>query len=311
MFLSMAQQLTTVETVTPDVPLPIQPYHIGPYLVMSDVLGLPNEQHFATYNGVRKYIRLMTVSNYINYTNLMCRLRAGRKLWAPCCDNDLLDYDRLYDCVIGVCEGEIMRLFKRIAVITHNGRHYYLEPTEVFGTLHTHIQQRNEKNRHQWLNEDEVHAQHLFRQIIAALAFCHCFGIMVRDLRLRKIVFTDNTHMTIRFGCPLTMYVCENIENDTLSDRHGCPAYVSPEVIAHPMTNPIVPAYSGTKADMWSAGVLFYVMIVGCYPFYDVKPSALYEKIRIGHFMIPLKIKCTLDARIIIHSLLRIDATKR
>ena len=46
-------------------------------------------------------------------------------------------------------------------------------------------------------------------------------------------------------------------EDDLLTDKHGCPAYVSPEILR---TNS---QYSGRAADMWGLGVMLYTMLVG------------------------------------------------
>ena len=70
-------------------------------------------------------------------------------------------------------------------------------------------------------------------------------------------------------------------EDDALSDKHGCPAYVSPEILNTTGT------YSGKAADVWSLGVMLYTLLVGRYPFHDSDPSALFSKIRRGQFCIP------------------------
>ena len=57
--------------------------------------------------------------------------------------------------------------------------------------------------------------------------------------------------------------VLEDYSDDLLSDKHGCPAYVSPEILR---TNT---RYSGRAADMWGLGVMLYTMLVGRY----VSPS--------------------------------------
>ena len=46
-------------------------------------------------------------------------------------------------------------------------------------------------------------------------------------------------------------------EDDLLTDKHGCPAYVSPEILR---TNS---QYSGRAADMWGLGVMLYTLLVG------------------------------------------------
>lgn len=45
-------------------------------------------------------------------------------------------------------------------------------------------------------------------------------------------------------------------EADLLHDKHGCPAYVAPEILS-------AAAYSGGHADMWGLGVILYTMLVG------------------------------------------------
>ena len=51
--------------------------------------------------------------------------------------------------------------------------------------------------------------------------------------------------------------VLEDEADDSLTDKHGCPAYVSPEILR---CNTV---YSGRAADMWGLGVMLYTMLVG------------------------------------------------
>lgn len=91
--------------------------------------------------------------------------------------------------------------------------------------------------------------------------------------------------------------------DDSLSDKHGCPAYVSPEILN------ASGSYSGKAADVWSLGVMLYTILVGRYPFHDVEPGSLFSKIRRGHFNVPDAL--TPRAKCLIRSLLRREPTER
>ena len=91
--------------------------------------------------------------------------------------------------------------------------------------------------------------------------------------------------------------------DDTLEDKHGCPAYVSPEILQ------ASGGYSGKAADVWSLGVMLYTMLVGRYPFHDTEPSVLFTKIRRGHFTIPDTISS--KAKCLIRSMMRREPTER
>ena len=82
---------------------------------------------------------------------------------------------------------------------------------------------------------------------------------------VQLIVGISNLCITIYFFCRNTLklesledaVVLENEEHDLLSDKHGCPAYVSPEILRRDAL------YSGRAADMWGLGVMLYTMLVG------------------------------------------------
>lgn len=91
--------------------------------------------------------------------------------------------------------------------------------------------------------------------------------------------------------------------DDRLEDKHGCPAYVSPELL-HSSGG-----FSGKLADIWSLGVMLYTMLVGRYPFQDIEPTVMFSKIRRGLFVVPDSL--SFKARCLIKSMLRQEPSQR
>ena len=91
--------------------------------------------------------------------------------------------------------------------------------------------------------------------------------------------------------------------SDLLTDKHGCPAYVSPEILSARH------GYSGRKADLWSLGVMIYTMLVGRYPFHDREPIILFDKICRVNYKIPDSVPAR--AKCLVRNLLRRDPTER
>ncbi|XP_019661691.2 tribbles homolog 3 isoform X1 [Ailuropoda melanoleuca] len=148
----------------------------------------------------------------------------------------------------------------------------------------------------------EPEAAALFRQMAAALAHCHQHGLVLRDLKLRRFVFTDHER---------TKLVLENLEDacvltgpdDSLWDKHACPAYVGPEILSSRAS------YSGKAADVWSLGVALFTMLAGHYPFQDSEPALLFGKIRRGAFALPEGLSA--PARCLVRCLLRREPAER
>ncbi|KAF2753471.1 Pkinase-domain-containing protein [Pseudovirgaria hyperparasitica] len=105
------------------------------------------------------------------------------------------------------------------------------------------------------LDEDE--AVYLFRQIIAALLYCHRINIHHRDLKPENILLDKNTHQIklVDFGMAALQPIGKH-----LSTPCGSPHYAAPEVIRSK-------SYDGGQADVWSCGVILFVMLAGYPPF--------------------------------------------
>ncbi|XP_019734905.1 tribbles homolog 2-like [Hippocampus comes] len=157
-------------------------------------------------------------------------------------------------------------------VIRPDGAYLFLPPHH--GDMHAYV--RSTKR----LGEEE--AGLLFAQMLEAVAHCHRSGVVLRDVKLRRFVFTDRFRTRVALLGLNDCVILQPGESDSLSDRHGCPAYVGPELLASGKAS-----YSGRAADVWSLGVSLYTMLMGRYPFQDTRPAALFAKIRRGAFSLP------------------------
>ena len=103
----------------------------------------------------------------------------------------------------------------------------------------------------------EIQVVHIFRQIIAALLYCHRINIHHRDLKPENILLDRDTMQIklVDFGMAALQPLGKK-----LTTPCGSPHYAAPEVIA---TKP----YDGGKADIWSCGVILYVLLAGIPPF--------------------------------------------
>ncbi|XP_008420187.1 tribbles homolog 1 [Poecilia reticulata] len=174
-------------------------------------------------------------------------------------------------------------------------RKAYVFLDKDFGDMHTLVKSCRRL--------DEEQARRLFRQVVLAVAHCHQAGIVLGDLKLRKFVFADEKRTHVRLESLEDCRILEDPNRDSMSDTHGCPAYVSPEILSG--STP----YSGRMADMWSLGVMLYTMLVGRYPFHDPDPATLFSKIRRGHCCLPEGLSP--KAKCLLQSLLRKEPSER
>lgn len=165
-----------------------------------------------------------------------------------------------------------------------------------YGDLHSYVRQKKRLK--------EAEACHLFKQVVEAVSHCHCNGVVLRDLKLRKFVFIDPEKTHLQLEGLEDACLLEDESNDKLTDKHGCPAYVSPEILTT-----VIESYSGKAADVWSLGVMLYTMIIGRYPFHDTEPSALFGKIRRGQYSLPDILSS--GAKCLIRNMLRRDPAHR
>lgn len=127
------------------------------------------------------------------------------------------------------------------------------------------------------LKEDE--ARKYFQQLINAVDYCHSRGVYHRDLKLENLLLDANGLLKVSdFG--LSALPQQVREDGLLHTTCGTPNYVAPEVINNR-------GYDGAKADLWSCGVILFIIMSGYLPFEDSNLMSLYKKIFKAEFTCP------------------------
>ena len=145
---------------------------------------------------------------------------------------------------------------------------FYL-PTEIMegGELFDRIVKKT------YYNEKE--ARDLILILINTIGYCHSKNIVHRDLKPENLLlagFEDDSHIKLAdfgFAIQTDGYV-------SLKTQCGTPGYVAPEILSTQLY--------GRSVDMWSIGVITYILLGGYPPFHDDNQKALFKKIKAGDF---------------------------
>ncbi|XP_059668302.1 CDPK-related kinase 7-like [Cornus florida] len=115
----------------------------------------------------------------------------------------------------------------------------------------------------------EEDAKAVMVQILSIVAYCHLEGVVHRDLKPENFLYTSKDENSplkaIDFG--LSDYVKPD---ERLNDIVGSAYYVAPEVLHR--------SY-GTEADMWSIGVIAYILLCGSRPFWARTESGIFRAV--------------------------------
>ncbi|GBG29706.1 Protein kinase, putative [Hondaea fermentalgiana] len=152
----------------------------------------------------------------------------------------------------------------------------------------------------------EADAQKLVRTIADAIKYCHDRGVVHRDLKPENILLTskddDDSIKIADFGFAKQY---DTSSDDALSTSCGTPGYVAPEILNGQKY--------GKEVDMWSFGVIIYILLCGYPPFHHENQRELFRQIRSANFKFDEEYwsEVSNSAKDLVSKLLIVDRTKR
>ncbi|KAK8542147.1 hypothetical protein V6N13_137281 [Hibiscus sabdariffa] len=118
----------------------------------------------------------------------------------------------------------------------------------------------------------ERKAAEIARTIVSVVEACHAMGVMHRDLKPENFLFVnqqeDSPLKAIDFGLSIFFK-----PGDILTDVVGSPYYVAPEVLRK---------HYGPEADVWSAGIITYILLSGVPPFWGETEPEIFNEVLNG-----------------------------
>jgi len=141
-------------------------------------------------------------------------------------------------------------------------------------------------------------ARQKFWQIILAVEYCHARRVVHRDLKAENLLLDNNMNIKIadfgfsNFWSP----------SSQLTTWCGSPPYAAPEVFEGAK-------YLGPEIDIWSLGVVLYVLVCGALPFDGASLQSLRDRVLSGRFRIPFFMSS--DCESLIRRILVLDPQKR
>jgi len=156
----------------------------------------------------------------------------------------------------------------------------------------------------------EKDASHLVAQILSAVDHLHENGIVHRDLKPENLFLSskeDDAQVKVGdFGLSTFLPT----DGSKLTKAVGTPGYIAPEILQTLDEN--LDGY-GKEVDLWSVGIIMYILLCGFPPFYAEDDDEAFDQIISGEFDFPSPYwdHISRDAKDLIKHLLVVEASKR
>ncbi|XP_047423023.1 sperm motility kinase 2B-like [Sciurus carolinensis] len=191
------------------------------------------------------------------------------------------------DILRGVEHPHVVRLLE---IIDTPGTTYVVMEHMAGGPLARHIPEA--------VGLCEEEARGVFRQVASALGYCHGQGIAHRDLK------ADNVLLDGAGGAKLCDFglACRFSAGEKLGVLCGTMAYWAPELFQGT-------EYDGPAVDVWSMGVLLFLMLTGCLPFTGASFLQAKEQVLQARYDLPSRLSA--EVQNLVAGMLTVESTHR
>jgi len=122
----------------------------------------------------------------------------------------------------------------------------------------------------------EAQAAQVIQCVVAAISYLHKIGVVHRDLKPENLLYATKEDDSI---IKLTDFGLAKFTKVKMATACGTPGYVAPEILSGKPYGP--------EVDLWSIGVILYILLCGFPPFFDENTPNLYRAIKQGRFDFP------------------------
>ncbi|KAK3912546.1 SNF-related serine/threonine-protein kinase [Frankliniella fusca] len=174
-------------------------------------------------------------------------------------------------CMKLVQHPNVVRLYE---VIDTNTKLYLILELGDGGDLYDYIM------RHEGRGLDEETARNYFRQIVRAIDYCHRLHVVHRDLKPENVVFFETLGIVKLTDFGFSNRFCPGQKLETSC---GSLAYSAPEIL-------LGDSYDAPAVDVWSLGVILYMLVCGQAPFQEANDSETLTMIMDCKYTIPFHV---------------------
>ena len=182
-----------------------------------------------------------------------------------------------------------------------NFEHYFEDANNVYilielchnQTLHELLRRRK--------NLTELEVQYYIFQLVKCLQYLHGLKIIHRDLKLANLFISENMQLKLGdFGLATRI----DFEGERKRTLCGTPNYTAPEILDGKTGHSF-------EVDIWSIGIIVYILLIGRAPFEANNIKETYKRIRLKNYSFPQNAKISKPAKEFIESILLLEPYKR